>query len=68
MFVTLLPAYGRDYKTKEAVVKDWAAGKDFVIACIAHPYDGKPINCDQAALETDNFSIRFNNATQLVKV
>jgi hypothetical protein len=24
-----VPAYGRDYKSKEAVVADWLAGKDF---------------------------------------
>lgn len=27
----LIPAYGRVYKSKEAVVKDWQAGKDFLI-------------------------------------
>lgn len=30
--VTLLPAYGRKYSTKEAAVNDWKAGKDFKIA------------------------------------
>jgi hypothetical protein len=27
----LIPAYGRTYRSKEAVVKDWQAGKDFLI-------------------------------------
>jgi hypothetical protein len=27
--ITGLPAYGRDYKSKAAVVADWIAGKDF---------------------------------------
>ena len=26
---TLTPAYGRDYKTKKEVIKDFRAGKDF---------------------------------------
>ena len=30
--MTLLPAYGRDYKSKAAVLADWNAGKDFRIA------------------------------------
>lgn len=29
---TLVPAYGRDYKSKEALVADWNEGKDFRIA------------------------------------
>lgn len=27
--MTVLPAYGRDYKSKKAVLADWLAGKDF---------------------------------------
>lgn len=29
--VYLVPAYGRQYQTEEAVLKDWNAGKDFKI-------------------------------------
>lgn len=29
--VTLTPAYGRDYKSKAAMLADWDAGKDFVM-------------------------------------
>lgn len=28
----LTPAYGRDYESKEAAIKDWNLDKDFVIA------------------------------------
>ena len=34
--VVLLPAYGRSYTTKKAVMSDWLAGKDFRIE--AGPY------------------------------
>ena len=30
--LTLMPAYGRDYKSKQEVLADWNAGKDFRIA------------------------------------
>ena len=30
--MTVLPAYGRDYKSKKAALADWHAGKDFVCA------------------------------------
>lgn len=29
MDLHLIPAYGRDYKSKKAVLADWEAGKDF---------------------------------------
>lgn len=31
MFITLIPAYGRDYKSSKEVKADWEAGKDFVM-------------------------------------
>jgi len=30
-YVVVVPAYGRDYRSKKAVLADWEAGKDFVI-------------------------------------
>lgn len=31
-YLTVTPAYGRDYKSKAAVLADWKAGKDFQCA------------------------------------
>lgn len=28
--LTLTPAYGRDYKSKAAAIRDWDDGKDFI--------------------------------------
>ena len=44
--MTLVPAYGRDYKSKKAVQADMDAGKDFFICDMSHPSDGKPTNKD----------------------
>lgn len=30
--MTLTPAYGRDFKSKAAVLEAWLAGRDFIIA------------------------------------
>ncbi len=38
--LTLVPAYGRDYQTAEALLKDWHAGKDFQIACVVSLWNG----------------------------
>lgn len=33
MAITLIPAYGRKYKTKGDLLDDWYAGKDFKVLC-----------------------------------
>lgn len=30
-YLSAIPAYGRDYKSKKAVLDDWNDGKDFLI-------------------------------------
>ena len=59
---TLIPAYGRDYKSGKAAKADWKAGKDFVIADISNPWDGKPISIRDAK-QGEKFMIRFNRLT-----
>lgn len=49
MTTTLIPAYGRDYKTAKQAKDDYAEGKDFLIAQFGHPYDGKPANREDMA-------------------
>ena len=43
---TLTPAYGRDYKSKKAVMEDLLAQKDFVLHDIMSAYDGKVGNLE----------------------
>ena len=65
-FITVTPAYGRDYKSAAAVKTDWNAGKDFIIQDISHPYDGKPAN--NLDLQGYTVKIRYNNLMKLVVV
>ena len=68
MFLSLIPAFGRDYKTAKACLADWLADKDFVIACIGHPYDGKPANRSSfSSREIEKITLRFNRQTKMVK-
>jgi hypothetical protein len=62
--VTLIPAYGRDYKSKKAVLADWKAGKDFIIHSYGHRYDGKYINKQDADLGGETVSIRYAGRTK----
>jgi hypothetical protein len=40
----LVPAYGRDYKSREALLADWRAGKDF------REPDGRHVNSQDVDL------------------
>lgn len=41
---TVVPSYGRDYKTKAQAVQAWEDGKDWIISDHFNPWDGKPIS------------------------
>ena len=60
--ITLVPAYGRDYKSGKAVQEDWDAGKDFVINDMSHKDDGRYINKNDAK-KGEKFQIRFKRLT-----
>lgn len=45
--IGVVPAYGRDYKSKKAIQADLDAGKDFTITDIVHPDCGRYINKEQ---------------------
>ena len=47
-FLTVVPAYGRDYKNKASAEKDWTDGKDFMIANVGHRYNGSYCSINNA--------------------
>jgi hypothetical protein len=67
--MTLTPAYGRDYKSKKAVLRDWNDGKDFTVSDMFSPYDGKPTNKQDMEQSTETeVLIRYKNLTQIAAV
>jgi len=65
MNVTLTPAYGRDYKSKKAVLAGWNAGQDFSIATF--PSDGRYMS----ERDNEHFTsiwIRYNKLERIVQV
>lgn len=64
-YITLQPAYGRDYKSKKDLLADWDAYKDFQINCFMHPDDGRYINKEDAEKTGGVFNIRYKNLTQV---
>ena len=62
--MTLLPAYGRDYKSKKAFIDDIKSNKDFIVA-----ESRQYINKQQfKELNINEFNIRYKNLTQVQKV
>tara|TARA_R100000655_G_scaffold43271_2_gene79510 strand:+ start:422 stop:640 length:219 start_codon:yes stop_codon:yes gene_type:complete len=47
MFMIIKPAYGRDYKSKKALLDDWQQGRDFIIANVGRDV-GRYINIHDA--------------------
>ena len=47
MFMIIKPAYGRDYKSKKALLDDWQQGRDFIIANVDRDV-GRYINIHDA--------------------
>ena len=66
-YTTVIPAYGRDYKSANAALKDWNDGKDFIIQDISDPYDGKPCSCRDFAGKARHIMIRYSKLTKVVR-
>lgn len=62
--LTLQPAYGRDYKSRDAVVADWHAGKDFLIASYG-PDMGRYVNKQDLNGGTYQLNFRYQRDTKL---
>lgn len=65
--VSLVPAYGKDYKSKKEVQAAWDANADFLIQCFGHPYDGKYINKADAE-EGVTYNIRYKKLRSVLPI
>jgi hypothetical protein len=68
--MTLQPAYGRDYKSKAAVLADFDAGKDFIVADLFSGYGfDKPINKPQVLeMGVRSVNIRYARNTKVAVI
>ena len=65
MVLTLIPSYGRDYKSGKDVQAAWDAGKDFTISCFASADDGRQINLQDAQVNGGTFNVRYKGLTMI---
>lgn len=63
-YLTVTPAYGRDYTSKKAALADWSAGKDFIIQDM---FLSGYVNKDDAP-KGATVNIRFKRMTQVCSV
>jgi hypothetical protein len=63
-YLTVVPAYGRDYKSQKEVKEAWAAGHDFLIADASSPDNGRYVNKDDA-VKGITFNIRYKGNTEV---
>lgn len=67
--MTLVPASGRDYQSKAALLADFQADKDFEIADHFDKDDGRKVNCSgliQAGVRSVN--VRYKKLTQVAVI
>ncbi len=65
-YLTVTPAYGRDYKTKKEALEAWEQGKDFEIA--SGLFSGGTYINKEDAKPGMTINIRYKNATQVAVV
>jgi hypothetical protein len=63
MRLTVIPAFGRDYKSDKAVAADFIANKDFQICDMSSPDDGRYVNAEQLA-PGDTLAVRYAGRTK----
>ena len=62
--LTLLPAYGRDYKTRKSIINDLNASKDFIVS-----HSGQYINKPQfKELNISSFNVRYDQQRKLINI
>jgi len=63
-YLTLLPAYGRDYKSKKSIINDLNSLKDFVIS-----HTGQYINKPQfKELNIISFNVRYDQQRKITNI
>lgn len=57
--LTLVPTYGRDYKSPSEVKEDFHLDKDFIIQDISSKWSGKPANKTSIIQYTNHEKVRI---------
>jgi len=64
-YLTVIPAYGRDYLTAKEVRAAWEAGHDFLIQDISSAYDGKYVSSGDDLPKATLIRARYKRLTEV---
>lgn len=67
MRLTLTPAYGRDYRSRAAVLEAWQAGSDFVIASFG-PDSGRYVNREDLVGKPTTLNIYYGKLRKVTVI
>lgn len=65
-YLTVIPAYGRDYKSQAEVRAAYNAGADFIIQDFFSGQDGRAINREDAQRAGVKLSIRYSKLQKII--
>lgn len=65
--LTVVPAYGRDYKSASTAQADWWNGKDFAIVSVNHR-GGTYVSCQDLEGKNYEITIRYGSLRKLTIV
>lgn len=65
--LTVVPAYGRDYKSASAAQEDWWNGKDFAIVSVNHG-GGAYVSCKDLQGKNYEITIRYGSLRKVTIV
>lgn len=70
MYLTIVPAYGRDYTSQKQVKEAWNANQDFTIQDMSSPHNGRYINKSDAEKFSPGITvnIRYKKLTQVLPI
>lgn len=64
---SIIPAYGRDYKSKAEAEQAWKDGQDFIIQNFFSPDDGRYVNIHEMK-KTDTAELRYRKLERVTMV
>lgn len=65
--ITVSPAYGRDYSSRDLALQAWSDGKDFILHDMSSPWDGKPCSIRDFPAGTV-VRVRYNKLRRVTSV
>ena len=66
--INLVPAYGRDYRSRKAIIADLQKNMDFSIRDISCPWDGKVANLRDLTVSYDTITVRYSKLAKVCSI